>query len=132
MGSENRVGAHFFHDFAVVEGPSPTIIGVIYISDKVPVGYDQQPVLFANSVYRLVACIQGSSRPCLGDTDDINALHRTVRRVGVAGQGLGAAQAIGKVHSHLDPLAEIGFNQPIGLGVFPNVRRVQRSVSIHP
>ena len=125
MRTENRAGAHCLRGLAIVEGPIPTIIGVVTNTiDKTHAGNYQQPVLFANAEYRLVACIQGGSLPCRVDMDDINALHRTVRRVGVAGQGLGAAQAIGKVHSHLDPLAEIGFNQQIGLGVFPNVRRV--------
>ena len=132
MRSENRIDAHSLRDFAVVEGPIPTVIGVIYMSDKILVGDDYQPVLFARSECRLVVCIPGGSLPCLGDTDDINALHRTVRRVDVAGQRLGAVQAIGKVHSQLDSLAEIGFNQPIGLGIFPNVRGVGPSVGIHP
>ena len=132
MLSENRAGAHAFGDFAIVEGPIPTVIGVPIATDKILVGDDQQPVLFANFVYRHVACIQGCSLPCPGDDHDINALHRAVWRVSVAGQRLGAGQAIGKVHSHLDPFAEIFFGRQIGLGVFADVRCVRASVGTHP
>ena len=134
MPADKRAQAHCLRDFGVVEGPIPTVIGVRFNrTDNTLVGYEQQPVLFARSKYRLVVRIPGGScPPCLGDTDEINALYRTVRWVGVAGQRLGAVQSIGKIHSQLDPLAEILLGQQIGLGVCPDVRSVRGSVGIHP
>ena len=132
VGSENRVGAYSFRGFAVVEGPIPTVIGIPDTGDQIRAGNDQQPIPFTSPQYRLVPCVQGGSLPILGDTDNINVLHRTVRWVGVAGQRLGSAQSIVKVHSHLEPFAEIGLGRQIGLGVIADIRCVQRSVGVYP
>ena len=57
-------------------------------------------------------------------------MHRTVRRISVAGQRLGTADAIGKVHFNLNPLAEICICQQIGIRIAPDIRRAGHSVGV--